>query len=262
MKFQIPLAPGAVTQFLLRVVTCLAVLSFLSEMTVYFLPGSPSDNYLVKVFSVDSERNIPTAYSVLALLFSSLLLGTIAYAKNLDSSPYKNHWKILSFIFLYISIDEAGQLHENLINPMRSLLNATTGFLYFTWIVPFGFLVAIFLISYSKFMLHLPAPTKKLFVAACALYIGGALGMELVGGYQASTVGEDNIVYQIIVTLEESLEMVGIVVFIHGLISYIKTYLGGVSWNIYIPEKNPQFTDGRNIGLAAISEPANTRVSR
>ncbi|MEG4112042.1 MULTISPECIES: hypothetical protein [unclassified Microcoleus] len=262
MKFNIPLAPGAVTQFLLRVVTCLVVISFLSEMTVYFLPGTPSDNYFVKVFSVDSERNIPTAYSVLALLFSSLLLGVIAYAKNLDSCRYKRHWKILSFIFLYLSLDEAGQLHENLINPMRSLLNTTTGFLYFTWIVPFGFLVALFLISYSKFLLHLPLPTKKMFVAACALYIGGALGMELLGGYQASKVGEDNIVYQIIVTVEESLEMLGIVVFIHALMSYIKIYLGGVSWNIYIPGKNPQFTDDRNIGLAGISEPANTSVSR
>jgi hypothetical protein len=31
--------------------------------------------------------------------------------------------------------------------------------------------------------------------------------------------------------------MLGIVVFIHALISYIKTYVGGLSWNIYIPGK-------------------------
>jgi len=261
MKFQIPLAPGAVTQFLLRVVTCLVVISFLSEMTVYFLPGTPSENYFVKVFSVDSERNIPTAYSVLALLFSSLLLGTIAHAKNLESCRYKHHWKILSFIFLYLSLDEAGELHEKLINPLRSLLNAT-GFLYFTWVVPVGILVVIFLFSYTKFLFHLPVSTRKLFVAASALYIGGALWMELVGAYQASTAGEDNILYQIIVTVEESLEMLGIVVFIHALMSYIKTYLGGVSWNIYIQGKNTQVTEPQNIGIAAITEPANKNRSR
>jgi hypothetical protein len=71
---------------------------------------------------------------------------------------------------------------------MRKLLNAT-GFLYFTWIVPFGFLVAIFLLSYSKFLFHLPVSTRKLFVAACALYIGGAIGMEMLGGYLADTTG-------------------------------------------------------------------------
>ncbi|HSF72486.1 MAG TPA: hypothetical protein VLA84_01665, partial [Microcoleus sp.] len=209
MKFQIPLAPRAVTQFLLRVVTCLVVLSSLSHINLHFFPDSPFAAYFSKVFNVDYERNLPSFYSVLALLFSSLLLGVIAYAKNLDSDPYKHHWKILSFIFLYISIDEAGQLHEKLIDPMRSLLNAT-GFLYFTWIVPLGFLVAIFLLSYSKFLFHLPVSTKKLFVAATALYIGGAIGVEMLGGYVAFTTGQENVSYVIVTTLEESLEMLGI----------------------------------------------------
>lgn len=261
MKFQISLTPGTITQFLLRVVTCLVVISFLSEMAAYFLPGVRSENYFVKVFSVNSERNIPTAYSTLALLFCSFLLGTIAYIKNLDSCRYKNHWKALSFIFLYISIDEAGQLHEKLVQPMRTMLNAT-GILYFTWVVPVGILVVIFLLSYIKFLFHLPVHTRKLFVAATVIYIGGALGMELVGAYQASVAGEDNIPYKIIVTVEESLEMLGIVVFIHALTSYIKTYLGGLSWNIYIPGKQTQVTEHENIGIPALSEPANTNISR
>ncbi|UNU26233.1 hypothetical protein [Microcoleus vaginatus] len=261
MKFQIPLAAGAVTQFLLRVVTCLAVLSFLSQISLYYLPDYPLIEYVAKIFNVDAERNLPTFYSFLALLFSSLLLGVIAYAKNLDSDRYKNHWKILSFIFLYLSFDEAGQLHEKFINPMRSLLNAS-GVFYFTWIVPFGFLVAIFLLSYSKFVFHLPVATRKLFVAACALYIGGAIGMELPGGYLFSTMGMESVPYLIVATLEEFLEMLGIVVFIHGLISYIKTYVGGVSWNIYIAGKNSQVTEPQNIGLPALSEPANTNLLR
>jgi len=252
MKFQIPLTPGAVTQFLLRVVTCLVVLSVLSDMTVYFLPGVWSENYFVKAFGVNSERNLPTAYSVLALLFSSFLLGTIAHAKNLDSCRYKNHWKVLSFIFLYLSLDEAGQLHEKLVQPMRTMLNAT-GFLYYTWVVPVGVLVVIFLLSYTKFLFHLPVPTRKLFVAATVIYLGGALGVEMIGAYRSSTAGENNILYQIIVTVEESLEMVGIVVFIHALTSYIKISLGGASWNVCIQGKNTQFTDAQNSDVAAIS---------
>ncbi len=261
MKFQIPLTPRAVTQFLLRVVVCLVVLSFLSQMSLYFLPDYPSRDYIAKSFNIDAEGNIPAIYSFLALLFSSLLLGAIAHAKNLDGCRYKHHWKILSFIFLYLSIDEAGELHEKFINPTRSLLNAT-GVLYFTWILPFGFLVAIFLLSYSKFLFHLPVSTKKLFVAACALYIGGAMGMEMPGGYLASTTGMQSVPYLIVMTIEESLEMLGIIVFIHALISYIKTYLGGVSWNIYIPGKNTQVTEYQNIGIPALSEPANTNLSR
>ncbi|MEG4495689.1 hypothetical protein QUB05_00555 [Microcoleus sp. F10-C6] len=261
MKFQIPLTPGAVTQLLLRVVACLVVLSFLSQMTLYFLPDYPSRDYFAKAFNVDYERNIPTFYSFLALLFSSLLLGAIAYAKNLDSCRYQHHWKILSFIFLYISVDEIGQLHEKLIDPMRNLINAT-GFLYFTWIVPMGFLVAIFLVSYIKFLLHLPVSTRKLFVAATALYIGGAIGVEMLGGYIVYTIGPGNLSYVMLTTIEELLEMLGIVVFIHALMSYIKTYLGGVSLNIYIQGKNTPVTEHQNIGLPAFSEPANRKLLR
>jgi hypothetical protein len=261
MKFQIPLSPGAVTQFLLRVVVCLVVLSLLTQMTLYFLPDYLFRDFFADKFYLDYEWNVPTLYSALALLFSSVLLGAIAYAKNLDSDRYKNHWKILSFIFLYLSLDEIGQLHEDLIYPMQKLLNAT-GFFYFTWIVPFGFLVGIFLLSYSKFLFHLPVTTKKMFVAACALYIGGAIGMEMPGGYLASTTGVKTVPYVIVMTIEESLEMLGIVVFIHALISYIKIYLGGVSWNIYIEGKNSPVTETPNIGISALGEPANRNLSK
>lgn len=257
MKFQIFLTPAAVTQFLLRVVAFLVVLSFFTQMTVYFLPDYPFRDYFARAFSVDYERNIPTAYSVLALLFSSLLLGAIAYGKNLDSDRYKNHWKILSFIFVYLALDEALQFHEKFIDPMRSLLNAT-GVLLFTWIVPFGFLVAIFLLSYSKFVFHLPASTRKLFVAASILYIGGAIGMEMLGGYQASTVGMQSLPYLIAATLEELLEMLGIVVFIHALMSYVNKYLGGASWKISIG-KNQQVSESAGIDMAAISESVNRK---
>jgi hypothetical protein len=261
MKFQISLAPGAVTKFLLRVVVCLVVLSVLTQMTVYFLPDYFGRDFLTEKFGLDNEGNIPTFYSFLALLFSSVLLGAIAYVKNLDSDRYKNHWKILSFIFLYLSLDEMCQVHEYFIAPMKKLLNAT-GFLYFAWIVPFGFLVAIFLFSYTKFLFHLPVSTKKMFVAACALYIGGAMGMEIPGGYLASTTGMQTVPYLIVITIEESLEMLGIVVFIHALMSYIKIYLGGVSFNLHIEGKKPQVTETPYIDISALREQANRNLLR
>jgi hypothetical protein len=255
MKFQFSLTPVAVTKFLLRVVVCLVVISFLTQMTLYFLPDYPSRDFIAKLFSLDNEGNIPTVYSVLALLFSSILLSTIAYAKNLDSDRYKKHWKILSFIFLYLSLDEAFQIHEKFVDPLRSLLNAT-GFLYFTWIVPFGFIVVIFLLSYTKFLFHCPATTRNLLIAAGILYIGGAMGMEMVGGYQAYTVGMQNLPYLIIVTVEELLEMLGIVVFIHALLSYINKYFGEVSWKISLGKKQ-QVYESSSIEIAAINKSKN-----
>ncbi|MGL5065905.1 MAG: hypothetical protein ACRC62_38545, partial [Microcoleus sp.] len=223
-----------------------------TQMTVYFLPDYPSRDYFARAFSLDAEQNLPTVYSVLALLFSAILLRAIAHAKNLDSCRYKNHWKVLSFIFLYLALDEAAQFHEQFIYPMRSLLNAT-GFLYYTWVVPIGFAVGIFFLSYTKFLFHLPLPTRKLFVAASVLYIGGAIGMEMLGGNQAYQGGTQTLPYLITATFEELCEMVGIAIFIHALMSYIKTYLGGVSWNISLG-KNRQFADSQHLEIAAVGE--------
>jgi hypothetical protein len=262
MKIQIPLAPGAVTQFLLRVVVGLVVLCVLTQMTVYLLPDYVGRDFFADKFNLNYEGNIPTFYSFLALLFSSVLLGAIAHVKNLDKDRYKNHWKILSFIFLYLSLDEIAQVHEDFVIPMRKLLNAT-GFLYSAWIVPFGFLVAIFLLYYTKFLFHLPVYTKKMFVAAFALYIGGAIGMEMPGGYLASTTGmTQSVPYLILTIIEEVLEMLGIVVFIHALMSYIKIYLGGVSCNIYIEGKKTEVTETPNIGIPALGAPANRNLSK
>lgn len=258
MKIQTSLTPGAITQFLIRVVVCLVAISFLGQITLYFLPDYPFKDLFVRAFSLDEERNIPTAYSVLALLFSSILLGAIAHVKKTDSDRYTNYWKILSIIFFYLSLDEALQLHERLIVPTRSLLNVT-GVLHFTWIVPMGFLVAIFVLSYIKFLLHLPRATRILFVTAGCLYVGGAIGLEMVEGVQASSVGIKNFPYAIAVTIEEFLEMVAIVIFIHGLTSYINKYLGGVNWQINLGKKQ-QVSESAIVDLPAIVEAENQKL--
>ena len=74
-------------------------------------------------------------------------------------------------------------------------------------------------------MAHLPPATRRLFVLAAILYIGGAIGIEMIGGQHASLYGEQNLEYAIITALEELLEMLGTVVFIYGLLSYMKRYI-------------------------------------
>ena len=88
------------------------------------------------------------------------------------------------------------------------------------------------------------------------------MGMEIPGGYLASTTGMQSVPYLIVMTIEESLEMLGIVVFIHALMSYIKIYLGGVSWNISLEGKKTPVTEIPNIGIPALGEPANRNLSK
>ncbi len=56
---------------------------------------------------------------------------------------------------------------------------------------------------------------------ALALYIGGAIGVELIGGCYCELYGEVNLTYCMIIIVEECIEMAGVIVFIWVQLVYI-----------------------------------------
>ena len=177
---------------------------------------------LVKFFYVELELNAPAFFSMLLLLFASLLLAVITVFKKKHAAPFVLEWSILSFGFLYMAFDEIVAIHERLIEPMRSILGETNlGIFYFAWVVPAIALILILAVFFLRFLLNLPMKTRLLFLIAAALYLGGAVGLELIEGKYAETYGKENLIYIVLTTLEESLEMIGTIVFIWGLLGYI-----------------------------------------
>jgi hypothetical protein len=78
----------------------------------------------------------------------------------------------------------------------------------------------------------LPARTRRLFLAAGAIFVAGAIGVEAVSGMQASLHGEQNLTYHLVITVEELLEMTGIVIFIYALLDYIGGQLTTVGFHV------------------------------
>lgn len=177
---------------------------------------------LVKVFSVDYELNAPAFFSTLILLFSSVLLAVITHFKREQRSPYVWYWAILSLGFLFMAFDEMASAHERLIEPMRAVMGETNlGVFYFAWVVPGIVLVVGLGFFFLRFWWNLPPRTRTCFFIAATLYLGGAIGMELLDGSFAELYGKKNLTYMLLSSLEESLEMAGIIVFIYGLLGYI-----------------------------------------
>ena len=89
-------------------------------------------------------------------------------------------------------------------------------------------------IGFLLFFRSLPAETRRQFPVAGAIFLGGAIGAEVIGGaYVSSERGGDDAVYRVITTVEELLEMLGIVVFLQALLSYLAR--GGVAIRISSP---------------------------
>ena len=92
----------------------------------------------------------------------------------------------------------------------------------FTYTILLLFLGLLFL----KFLARLPCPTRWSFVLGGIVFLSGAAGLEMAGG-QYSTQGwaidgsdKVDFHYALIITLEEPLEMLGIVIFFYALMRY------------------------------------------
>lgn len=237
-EIRFDITPAKIVRLLLFVVFGLVLFNLFLQFSLRFLPDYPLRDTLIPLFNVDREQNIPALYSVLGLGFCACLLGAIAHQKALLSDRFVNHWRALTIIFAYLAVDEAVSLHELATEPIRDKFN-TSGLLYYAWVVPALVLIVAFLIAFVKFLNDLPAKTKRLFLIAGTIFVSGAIGMELIGGFLEDTYGGKNYIYNICASIEELLEMLGIVVFIKALFSYITTYLkiSGVEINLIDSKK-------------------------
>lgn len=220
MKLAIALSPERITRTLILITLILSAASLISQWVKYGL-GYGRLLGLVPLFDVNSELNLPAFYSAVLLLVCSILLAVITVIKTEDKGRYINHWRGLSAIFLFLALDEIISLHERTIPPLRTALQARS-FLYSAWVILGAGFVSLILLIYFKFLLHLPPQTRRIFLLAGGLYIGGALGVELIHGHYLDFYGKD-LIYALIAAVEELLEMLGIITFVYGLLSYIRS---------------------------------------
>lgn len=226
-KFSIPtwhISPLKITRFFLLAIILLIIGNIVEKLILNGVNTFSTIRFAPRLFDFDTEGNIPALYSTLSLGFCSLLLATIATFKKSVNCQYTKYWRALSFIFLFLAVDETCSFHEELIPILRGTFN-TKGLLFFPWVIPAVILLVVFLIAFRGFIAHLPSRIRNLLLLAGTIYVGGAIGMESIGGYFADVQGFNTKAYWIASTVEELLEMLGIVVFIYGLLSYIKYYL-------------------------------------
>jgi hypothetical protein len=174
---------------------------------------------LVSLFDFNTEMNIPSFYSSVALLISCVLLFLIAQINQKTNSPYYS-WLGLSIIFLFLSIDEISSIHEGFGRHVKQLIS-TSGFLYYSWVIPYTIAVIIFFLVYIRFLLSLSLKIRTLFICSGGIFLTGAVGFEMLGGRQDQLYGATTFLYTIYYTIEELLEMFGIALFNFTLLTYL-----------------------------------------
>lgn len=223
-ELSLVMSAARVSGLLIVVALALVMSSFAVGLVWVF--GGP----FVRLFYVGADLSLPSWYSALLLALASVLLATITLAVKANDPPlYARRWAALAAIFAYLACDEMLRLHERMADTALRPTLDTLGFvpgglLYYPWVIAYAPLVVVFALAYFGFWRALPVGTRKLFLAAGAMFVGGALGVELFNAWYDSRPGGDVVIF-IGTHVEEALEMLGVIVFVYALVDYLCSHL-------------------------------------
>lgn len=203
----------------LGVFILLLVIASTTAWTLNHLGVRPNGKSL---FYLDTEANIPTYFSSMQLLFAALLLTVIAACKRRERDLFAHHWSILAAGFFMMSIDEFCQFHERLVKPVKMVLHENRlGIWSAAWVIPAIIGCVAIGLFFWKFLARLPKTTRREFIMAAGLFLGGAIGVEMIEGRHSELYGNKNMGFMLYVTIEEGMEMTGTLYFIRSLLRYL-----------------------------------------
>lgn len=220
-------------KFCLILLAIALVLDFISMSLWYFPTRFKFEvGAVYDLFFVDREQNFPTMYSALLLVLGAILIFVVAFIRRGQPKSFFPHWFGLGIGFSIMACDEYIMFHEKLSQPTDMILgDHHISMFWYSWVIPGMILVVILGLIYIRFIGHLPRRTRWLFLTAGFLYLFGVIILEMVGGYVIDVFGEFGKQYIITTTLEESFEFLGTIVFIYGLLDYLKQMVGSISFS-------------------------------
>lgn len=225
-------APATITLNSKKIITilcvCVGILVMLSLVASYLMVYNPDNLYskkYIEFFYLNNENNLPSLFSTMLLFIASLLNFAIysVTAANPEKKKYKFYWFILGAVFLFLGLDESLQIHE-LLNNRDSIKAMETEnlFVYYGWVIPYAIGSAIIGIFFLRFVFSLPVNIRNRFMIAGFIYVFAALGMECLESLAHNLYGDNSFLIKTLITIEEPMEMSGVIIFIYALLDYVK----------------------------------------
>ncbi|MCC7446681.1 MAG: hypothetical protein IT324_04655 [Anaerolineae bacterium] len=225
----ITLSPKRVFQLLMVISICLFVISYIGVVIIHpYTDARYITNdvgQIVKQFDLTVEGNMSSWYSGMILFASAVLLTLIASEKYARRDPYRWYWIILALVFFFLSLDEITFIHEGIGHGLSGSQATSFGILKPAWTVAGLIFTVVVGGVFIPFILHLPAQTRRRLIIAGALYLTGALVLEIVEGNLYDYFDAQSVIIITVNHLEDVLEMFGVALFIYTLLSYIGTYM-------------------------------------
>lgn len=186
--------------------------------------------------SLGVEFNLPT-------WFASMLWGLFAViAWYLATADHGRRvlWRMVAVVGLMGSIDEYLMLHDRLSAPgsfVENVIGIDLGGA--TWVLPGIVVAGLIATVLARFVLSLPATTRRDLIIGGLLFLAGAIGFEVISSLAFEATATVNWVFVVTMHIEESLEYAGVIVAIRGLLGMTSTVVSAISEQSVL-EVNPE----------------------
>lgn len=221
MRVNVRISPFLTAVILTLVVLFLDIAYISTKLIEYF--ASPEKSFgLYHYFDLGKEANLPTFISSLYLLYSSSLAFLVVGYKKIGKGKLIYYWAGIAVGLLYMSIDEATEIHEGIIGPLFAhFFGRGEGIWSYGWYIPFIPLLAILFLAYIKFLYQISNKYAFMLVLSGVIFFGGAVGIEMVQAYISYHRIEYGALYFALI-IEETFEMLGVVLLIYTLLEYLR----------------------------------------
>lgn len=175
-------------------------------------------NGFAAFLSLDAEGSVPTWLEVLlfaAVSVAMLLAGRLDKAAGLATA---RAWRILGWVFLYLSLDELISVHE-FFDRVEVLL-PLGGYFYYGWVVVGIAAVGVVAVGFLPFVRRLPRSTAVQLIIAGIVFVTGALGMEMIGG-KLFEEQQHGVATSAVAMAEETLELVGLWLTLRAVLGHV-----------------------------------------
>ncbi|PHS33676.1 MAG: hypothetical protein COA92_03995 [Sulfurovum sp.] len=190
-------------------------------LIIYYNVGDPDKFDFIRMFDLDMERNVPTLFSSLILAMSAFCFYLLANNVSEIAQKKRPYWLGLSAVFIFLSFDESAKIHENLGDYTEQFVEAS-GYLHYPWVISYSILVLILGALYIKFFWKMERKIFLSFMLSAFMFLSGAIGFELLGAKESSLNGTESLLYSVFYTIEESLEMFGVIYLLWILLTLLE----------------------------------------
>ncbi len=183
--------------------------------------GLSREHSVPRQFDLNGEGNLAAWFQSFLLLLCALLTLALASHYRAQRAPLAHRWVALSGLFALMAIDETAQLHDMLTGPLRRGLEIDFGVFYFAWLLPAVAFLAVCAWYFAPVAFSLPAAIYRRLFVAVGVYLGGAVVVEMISGFAVES-GRQSTPYHLVLTIEESCEIVGTLLLIGALVAMVR----------------------------------------